>query len=172
MVYRLTPKAQVFFPRSTNATTIDILHAANRLFVATAGGEVDSARVFALGSQEGMRKLRGKTVLELAEMLVKIRDQEGYMSELSTADPIGIVEYHSPIFDLLDAFPLVLERLKPCKMVERISRCTHGERKGGSHIRAVPLQVYISVLSEQKRHALLWILDICSARRKPRIAQR
>ena len=51
-------------------------------------------------------------------MLVKIRDQEGYMSELSSGDPVAIVEYHSPIFDLLEAFPLVrrLER----EMMERI----------------------------------------------------
>ena len=65
-----------------------------------------------------MRKLRGKTVLELAEMLAKIRDQEGYMSELSSGDQAAIVEYHSPIFDLLEAFPLVrrLER----EMMERV----------------------------------------------------
>jgi predicted ArsR family transcriptional regulator len=71
-----------------------------------------------LKTEEYMRKLRGTTVLELAEMLVKIRDQEGYMSELSRDEPIAIVEYHSPIFDLLDAFPLVrrLER----EMMERV----------------------------------------------------
>jgi predicted ArsR family transcriptional regulator len=117
MVYRLTPKAQVFFPKSTNATTIEILHAANRLY-GHAAGEKLLYSVFALKSEEYMRKLRGNTVLELAEMLVKIRDQEGYMSELSRDEPVAIVEYHSPIFDLLDAFPLVrrLER----EMMERV----------------------------------------------------
>ena len=117
MVYRLTPKAQVFFPRATNATTIEILHAANRLY-GHAAGEKLLYSVFALKTEEYMRKLRGNTVLELSEMLVKIRDQEGYMSELSRDEPIAIVEYHSPIFDLLDAFPLVrrLER----EMMERV----------------------------------------------------
>jgi predicted ArsR family transcriptional regulator len=117
MVYRLTPKAQVFFPKSTNATTIEILHAANRLY-GHAAGEKLLYSVFALKSEEYMRKLQGNTVLELAEMLVKIRDQEGYMSELSRDEPVAIVEYHSPIFDLLDAFPLVrrLER----EMMERV----------------------------------------------------
>ncbi len=66
-----------------------------------------------------MRKLRGKTVLELAETLVKIREQEGYMSELASGDPMAIVEYHSPIFDLLDAFPLV-RRFLNGEMMERI----------------------------------------------------
>jgi predicted ArsR family transcriptional regulator len=117
MVYRLTPKAQVFFPKATNATTIEILHAANRLY-GHAAGEKLLYSVFALKTEEYMRKLRGNTVLELAEMLVKIRDQEGYMSELSRDEPVAIVEYHSPIFDLLDAFPLVrrLER----EMMERV----------------------------------------------------
>ena len=117
MVYRLTPKAQVFFPKATNATTIEILHAANRLY-GHAAGEKLLYSVFALKTEEYMRKLRGNTVLELAEMLVKIRDQEGYMSEVSRDEPIAIVEYHSPIFDLLDAFPLVrrLER----EMMERV----------------------------------------------------
>jgi predicted ArsR family transcriptional regulator len=117
MVYRLTPKAQVFFPRATNATTIEILHAANRLY-GHAAGEKLLYSVFASKTEEYMRKLRGNTVLELAEMVVKIRDQEGYMSELSRDEPVAIIEYHSPIFDLLDAFPLVrrLER----EMMERV----------------------------------------------------
>jgi predicted ArsR family transcriptional regulator len=117
MIYRLTPKAQVFFPSTTNATTIEILQAANRLY-GHAAGEKLLYSVFALKAENYMRKLRGKTVLELAEMLVKIREQEGYMSELASGDPMAIVEYHSPIFDLLDAFPLVrrLER----EMMERI----------------------------------------------------
>jgi predicted ArsR family transcriptional regulator len=117
MVYRLTPKAQVFFPKATNATTIEILHAANRLY-GHAAGEKLLYSVFALKTEEYMRKLRGNTVLELAEILVKIRDQEGYMSELSRDEPVAIVEYHSPIFDLLDEFPLVrrLER----EMMERV----------------------------------------------------
>jgi predicted ArsR family transcriptional regulator len=117
MVYRLTSKAHVFFPRSTNGMTIEILHAANRLY-GHAAGEKLLYSVFASKTEEYMRKLRGTTVLELAEMLVKIRDQEGYMSEVSSGDPLAIVEYHSPIYDLLDAFPLVrrLER----EMMERI----------------------------------------------------
>jgi predicted ArsR family transcriptional regulator len=117
MVYRLTPKSQIFFPSATNSTTIEVLQAANRLY-GHAAGEKLLFSVFASKTEEYMRKLRGKTVLELAEMLVKIRDQEGYMAELSNGEQTAIVEYHSPIFDLLEAFPLVrrLER----EMIERI----------------------------------------------------
>ncbi|MBV8143261.1 MAG: winged helix-turn-helix transcriptional regulator, partial [Verrucomicrobia bacterium] len=117
MVYRLTPKAHIFFPRTTNAMTIEVLLAANRLY-GHAAGEKLLYSVFASKTEDYMRKLHGQTALELAQMLVKIREQEGYMSELSSGDPINIVEYHSPIFDLLEAFPLVrrLER----EMMERI----------------------------------------------------
>jgi predicted ArsR family transcriptional regulator len=117
MVYRLTPKAHIFFPRATNAMTIEVLHAANKLY-GHAAGEKLLYSVFAAKTEDYMRKLQGQTVLEIAEMLVKIREQEGYMSELSSGDPLAIVEYHSPIFDLFEAFPLVrrLER----EMMERI----------------------------------------------------
>jgi predicted ArsR family transcriptional regulator len=117
MVYRLTPKAHIFFPRVANAMTIEVLHAANRLY-GHAAGEKLLYSVFASKTEDYMKKLHGKTVLELGEMLVKIREQEGYMSEFSIRDPTAIVEYHSPIFDLLEAFPLVrrLER----EMMERI----------------------------------------------------
>jgi predicted ArsR family transcriptional regulator len=74
--------------------------------------------VFTAKTEEYMRRLRGQTVLELAEMLAKFRDHEGYMSEVSSREPTVIVEHHSPILDLLDAFPLVrrLER----EMLERV----------------------------------------------------
>jgi predicted ArsR family transcriptional regulator len=117
MVYRLTPKARTFFPTATNGTTIDILNAANRLY-GHAAAEKLLYSVFSLKTEEYIRKLHGNTLPELADMLAKMRNQEGYMSEYSAEEPVAIVEYHSPIYDLLEAFPLVkrLER----EMMERI----------------------------------------------------
>jgi predicted ArsR family transcriptional regulator len=117
MVYRLTAKAQNFFPTASNGTTIEILNAANRLY-GHAAAEKLLYSVFTAKTEEYMRRLRGQTVLELAEMLAKIRDHEGYMSEVLRNEPTVIMEHHSPILDLLDAFPLVrrLER----EMVERV----------------------------------------------------
>lgn len=117
MVYRLTPKAQTFFPTASNGATIEILNAANRLY-GHAAAEKLLYSVFTAKTEEYMRRLRGQTVLELAEMLAKFRDHEGYMSEVSSREPTVIVEHHSPILDLLDAFPLVrrLER----EMLERV----------------------------------------------------
>jgi predicted ArsR family transcriptional regulator len=117
MVYRLTPKAQTFFPTASNGATIEILNAANRLY-GHAAAEKLLYSLFTTKTEEYMRRLHGQTVLELAETLAKIRDHEGYMSEVLNREPTVIVEHHSPILDLLDAFPLIrrLER----EMVERI----------------------------------------------------
>ncbi|HKM58375.1 MAG TPA: winged helix-turn-helix transcriptional regulator [Chthoniobacterales bacterium] len=117
MVYRLTEKAHVFYPSGANAMTIELLHTANRLY-GHAAGEKLLYSVFGAKTNDYIRKMRGNGVLEQAETLAKIRNQEGYMSEIITEGRFAIVEYHSPIFDLLEAFPLVrrLER----EMVERV----------------------------------------------------
>jgi predicted ArsR family transcriptional regulator len=111
MIYRLTPKARTFFPAASNGATIEILNAANRLY-GHAAAEKLLYSVFTAKADEYMRRLSGQTVLELAEMLARIRDHEGYMSEVSSREPIVLVEHHSPILDLVDAFPLIrrLER--------------------------------------------------------------
>jgi predicted ArsR family transcriptional regulator len=117
MVYRLTPKAHIFFPTASNGATIEILNAANRLY-GHAAAEKLLYSMFTAKTDEYMRRLSGQTVLELAEMLAKIRDHEGYMSEVSNREQIVLVEHHSPILDLVDAFPLIrrLER----EMFERV----------------------------------------------------
>ncbi len=118
MVYRLTPKAHTFFPSGEQCTRRSkSCNAANRLY-GHAAAEKLLYSVFTVKTEEYMRRLRGQTVFELAEMLAKIRDHEGYMSEISGREPTVIVEHHSPILDLLDAFPLVrrLER----EMLERV----------------------------------------------------
>ena len=117
MVYRLTPKAHIFFPTASNGATIEILNAANRLY-GHAAAEKLLYSVFTAKTDEYMQRLSGQTLLELAEMLAKIRDHEGYMSEVSSREQIVLVEHHSPILNLVDAFPLIrrLER----EMFERI----------------------------------------------------
>jgi predicted ArsR family transcriptional regulator len=117
LVYRLTPKAHTFFPTASSGATIEILNAANRLY-GHAAAEKLLYSVFTAKTDEYMRRLSGQTLLELAEMLAKIRDHEGYMSEVWSREQIVLVEHHSPILDLVDAFPLIrrLER----EMFERI----------------------------------------------------
>ena len=117
IIYRLTPKAQAFFPSSSNGVTIEFMKAANRLY-GPAAAEKLLYSLFSFKAEEYMGKLHGTTVRELAEMLAKIRDREGYLSEVGEEESVVITEYHSPIADLLEAFPIIrrLER----EMMERV----------------------------------------------------
>jgi predicted ArsR family transcriptional regulator len=117
MIYRLTPKAQEFFPSSSNASTVEILKAANRLYGAAAAEKLLYS-LYTSKAEEYMSKLHGTTVSELAGELAKIRDKEGYLSQLIDEGGLVLTEYHSPVADLLEAFPIVrrLER----EMMERV----------------------------------------------------
>lgn len=54
-------------------------------------------------------KLKGDTLEERAASLVRLREAEGCMSELEHPEEnvLAIVEHHSPISDVLAAFPIV-----------------------------------------------------------------
>ncbi len=116
-VHRLTLKALTFFPAASNTATIALLNAANRLY-GHAAAEKLLYSVFSAKTDEYLNQLQGQTVIDLARALRKIRDEEGYLCELTCEDPLLLTEYHSPIYDLLSAFPLVrrLER----EMMERV----------------------------------------------------
>jgi predicted ArsR family transcriptional regulator len=117
MIYRLTPKAQEFFPSSSNASTVEILKAANRLYGAAAAEKLLYS-LYTSKAEEYMSKLHGTTVSELAGELAKIRDKEGYLSQLIDEGGLVLTEYQSPVADLLEAVPIVrrLER----EMMERV----------------------------------------------------
>ena len=134
LVYRLTPKAGVFFPAETNVSTIEILHAARHLFGATASDKLLLA-LFRKKAEAYARNLRGDTREARAEALSRLRDAEGHLSEVVKAPDLMIQEYHSPILDLLDAFPLV-RRLEK-EMFETLLGASverHEERASGLYL--------------------------------------
>lgn len=108
MLYRLTEKAHELFPVASHALTIELLQTAGRLYGAAA-----PEKLLLLTFQKMAEDLRAKigqgSVAERAEKLVQWRDAEGYMSTLEEGDDgrQRIVEYHTPLLELLRAFPLV-----------------------------------------------------------------
>ncbi len=103
--YLLTEKALELFPEAANPVTVGILEAANSLFGATAAEKL----LFKLFQKETDRlagKIKGETTAERAKSLAKIRDAEGYISDvISEKGSKKIVERHSPIMDLLELYP-------------------------------------------------------------------
>lgn len=117
LVYRLTPKAQSYFPASSNGATIEVLNAARRLY-GPAAPEKLLYSLFAAKAAHYLKQVHGEEVQARADALARARDEDGYLSELTTDPRLVIVEYHSPILDLLETFPLV-RRLEK-EMVEKV----------------------------------------------------
>jgi predicted ArsR family transcriptional regulator len=117
--YRLTQRAHELFPETSNAATIALLHAAEKLYGPTAPD-----KLLMIWFQEKAAlyeaKVKGDTLLARAKSLAKLRDDEGCMAELEDEEGLRIVEFHSPIGDLLEAFPLVA-RLET-ELFERVLR--------------------------------------------------
>ena len=107
LVYRLTERSHDLFPCASNSMTIALLENAKALF-GPAAAEKLLFSVFQKKAETYKTKVRGETIAERAGKLTRVRDSEGYMSEIEQdAAMIRIVEYHCPIHDLLKAFPIV-----------------------------------------------------------------
>ena len=107
MLYRLTERAHDLFPTTSNAMTIDVLTAAQKLF-GPAAAEKLLLVAFQKTAADYAVRMKGRTPAERAKWLARLRDHDGYMAESAAVDgAVRIVEHHSPILDLLRAFPLV-----------------------------------------------------------------
>lgn len=108
MLYRLTPRAHELFPTASNGATIALLEAAQKLYGPTAPEKLLLV-LFQHKAGEYAAKLKGETLAGRVKHLARLRDQEGCMSEYveDAGGALRIVEHHSPILDLLQAFPIV-----------------------------------------------------------------
>ena len=108
LLYRLTQRAHDLFPTASNSATIDLLTAAQKLYGPTAPEKLLLV-VFQKRTEEYLGRLKGETLAERAKWFARLRDHDGYMAEMETEESgaLRIVEHHSPILDLLRAFPLV-----------------------------------------------------------------
>ena len=130
LIYRLTSKAQSYFPASSNGATIEVLNAARRLY-GPAAPEKLLYSLFAAKADQYSKQVHGEDIRTRAEALAKARDEDGYLSELVNDPRLVIVEYHSPIFDLLETFSLV-RRLEK-EMIEKVLGLpVHREEKTAS----------------------------------------
>jgi len=109
MLYRLTQRAHDLFPTTSNAMTLDVLVAAQKLFGGTAAEKLLLV-AFHDKSADYAARLKGDTLAERAKWLARLRDHDGYMAEFASddsGDNMRIVEHHSPMLDLLRAYPFI-----------------------------------------------------------------
>jgi len=127
MVYRLTDRAHELFPAASNALTLELLQVTQKIYGASAPEKL-LLHVFHGRTERYKAQIRGDTLEKRAESLARLRDAEGCMCELITGGNHGngnespganggggktsdgglaIVEHHSPLLDVLEAYPIV-----------------------------------------------------------------
>lgn len=107
LIYRLTEKAKDLFPKASNALTLELLDAVQRM-----QGYAAAEKLLMLTWQQRITrytdKLKQPTLRERAAALAKLRDTDGHMAELTEHETeLVIIEHHSPFADVMLAYPLV-----------------------------------------------------------------
>jgi predicted ArsR family transcriptional regulator len=122
VLYRLTRRAHELFPTASNEMTILLLDSAKTLF----GPSAPEKLLFTLFQKKTagyVARVKGDTAPERAKWFARLRDNEGCMADVETdGGGLRIVEHHSPILDLLRAFPIVA-RLE-AEMFQRVLKTT------------------------------------------------
>jgi predicted ArsR family transcriptional regulator len=108
MVYRLTRRTHDLFQSDSNAFTLELLKSVQETY----GPNAPEKLLYNLFERKIAllkAKVKGDTVADRARWLARVRDTEGYMSQFSLEEEGGpqILECHSPILNLLDAYPIV-----------------------------------------------------------------
>jgi predicted ArsR family transcriptional regulator len=106
MLYRLTQRAHELYPTASNSVTIELLESAQKLYGPSAAEKL-LFNVFQRKAEHYLAKLKGTTPGEKAAWLAKQRDTEGHMADFESVGGLRITEHHSPVLDLLRAFPIV-----------------------------------------------------------------
>ena len=109
MVYRLTKRTHDLFPCDSNDLTLDLLASAREVYGINAPEKL-LFHVFERKTGELKTRVKGETMEERAQWLVKHRENEGFMSQYLNDEKEGgpqILECHSPIMNLLDEYPII-----------------------------------------------------------------
>ena len=109
-LYRLTRKTEPLFPQTGNELTIDMLVTAQKVYGETAPQKL-LFTFFQTRGERYLSKMRGKSVVERAEEVAKLRTVEGCFSkvEYNAASGLQIVECHTPFGEVARRYPIVHE---------------------------------------------------------------
>jgi len=107
MVYRLTRRTHDLFQSDSNAFTLELLKSVQETYGPNAPEKL-LYNLFERKNASLKAKVKGDTVADRARWLARVRDTEGYMSQFGIEEGgPQILECHSPILNLLDAYPIV-----------------------------------------------------------------
>jgi len=109
MVYRLTRRTHDLFQTDSNRLTLELLKATQEIY----GRNAPEKLLYNLYERKIAslkEKVKGETVVDRAKWFARLRDNEGYMSQVMLDEKEGgpqILECHSPILNLIDRYPII-----------------------------------------------------------------
>jgi predicted ArsR family transcriptional regulator len=106
--YRLTEKSAMLYPEVGNELSLDILESAQQLYGTSAPDKL-LFNYFAKKADFYQKKIKSGSLAERLVALAKLRDAEGYCAQIEQDASVGacLVEYHSPLRTIAQAFPSV-----------------------------------------------------------------
>jgi predicted ArsR family transcriptional regulator len=107
--YRLTSRAQGFFPTEYTTLTCHILESVASIYGEAAPDKI-LFQIYQTQTKLLQSQREGDNLEERARWLAAQREKEGYMSEYYLNPDVQqhqIIEYHSPVLAVLDHFPMV-----------------------------------------------------------------
>lgn len=118
-IYRLTTRAQALFPSAGNEVVLELLRNVGDVY-GNAAPEKLLYNFFQNKTTWYRSKVKGKSVVERATALAKLREGEGYLSRIAwdKAQGLRIEEFHHPMEELMRAFPVLLKAEE--RMIEGI----------------------------------------------------
>ncbi len=108
IVYCLTEKADVFFPKDCSSFTEQLLRAIESIY----GSLAVDRLIYWIYRTEGenlSQALSALSLVEKAKELLSFREERGYMGKLVIEEngELKIIEYHHPLLALLDKYPVI-----------------------------------------------------------------
>jgi predicted ArsR family transcriptional regulator len=109
MVYRLTRRTHDLFQTDSNQFTLELLKSVQETYGPNAAEKL-LYNLFERKTAALKSKIKEGPVADRAKWLCRVRDNEGYMSQLMVGEKEGgahILECHSPILNLIDRYNIV-----------------------------------------------------------------
>ncbi len=107
-LYRLTDRAQSFYPEGGNDLTLEILHSIQEIYGPTAPDKL-LWNYFNRKTEAYLKKIKGHSSAERATSFAKLRTLEGHCAEVEFDQQLGfrITEYHSLLKEIAGVYPSV-----------------------------------------------------------------
>ncbi|WP_400246813.1 helix-turn-helix transcriptional regulator [Niallia sp. JL1B1071] len=135
--YTLAERAELFFPKSYEGISIDLLHDVKELYGDDSVQQLFNKREERL-TNEYISRMSDKTPSEKMLEMVEIQNEKGYMADLSKVDDhtFEITEYNCPILEVAKEFKVACrcetEMLKNVLGTNTVSR-TYCRTEGDNH---------------------------------------